>query len=50
MSVLCGFTPERWRVGVQIVGRYQDERGVVRFAHTCAQATGCWKQAPSRAL
>jgi Asp-tRNA(Asn)/Glu-tRNA(Gln) amidotransferase A subunit family amidase len=40
MAVLCGCTPEGWPVGVPIVGRYQDERGVVRFAHAFAQATG----------
>jgi hypothetical protein len=50
MAVLYGFTPEGWPVGVQIVGRSQDERGVLRFAHAFAQATGCWKHAPSRAL
>jgi amidase len=50
MSVLCGFTPEGWPVGVQIVGRSQDERGVVRLAHAFAQATGFWKQAPALAL
>ena len=50
MSMLCGFTPEGWPVGVQIVGRYQDELGVVRLAHTFEQAPGFWKQAPSSAL
>ena len=50
MAVLCGFTPEGWPVGVQIVGRSQDERGVLRLAHAFEQATGFWKQAPSLAL
>jgi amidase len=50
MSVLCGVTPEGVPVGVQVVGRYQDEQGVVRFAHAFAQATGFWKPAPSSAL
>jgi amidase len=50
MAVLCGFTPEGWPVGVQIVGRSQDERGVVRLAHAFAQATGFWKHAPALAL
>ena len=50
MSVLCGFTSEGLPVGVQIVGRSQDELGVVRLAHAFAQATGFWKQAPSIAL
>src|SRR5688572_3760334 len=50
MSVLCGCTPEGVPVGVQIVGRYQDELGVVRFAHAFEHTTGCWQQAPSSAL
>ena len=50
MSVLCGFMPEGLPVGVQIVGRYQDELGVLQLAHAFEQATGFWKQAPSIAL
>ena len=50
MPVLCGLTPEGVPVGVPIVGRSQDELGVVRFAHAFEQATGFWKPAPSRAL
>jgi amidase len=50
MSVLCGFTPEGWPIGVQIMGRSQDEPSVLRLVHACEQATGFWRQAPSIAL
>jgi amidase len=33
ISVPCGFTPEGLPVGVQIVGRYRDEFGVLQLAH-----------------
>jgi amidase len=46
ISVPCGFTPEGWPVGVQIVGRHQDEWGVLQLAHAFEQATGVWKQRP----
>ena len=46
ISVPCGFTPEGLPVGVQIVGRYQDEWGVLQLAHAFEQATGFWKQRP----
>lgn len=46
ISVPCGFTPEGLPVGLQIVGRYRDELGVLRLAHAFEQATGFWRQAP----
>jgi amidase len=46
ISVPCGFTPEGLPVGVQIVGRYRDDIGVLQMAYAFQQATGFWKQAP----
>ena len=46
ISVPCGFTPDGLPVGVQIVGRHQDDFGVLQLAHAFEQATGFWKQRP----
>jgi amidase len=46
ISVPCGFTSDGLPVGVQIVGRYHDEWGVLQLAHAFEQATGFWKQRP----
>jgi amidase len=50
ISVPCGFTPEGLPVGVQIVGRYRDEFGVLQLAHAFEQATGFWKKRPALAM
>jgi amidase len=47
ISVPCGFTPEGLPVGVQIVGRHQDDLGVLQLAHAFEQATGFWKRRPA---
>jgi amidase len=47
ISVPCGFTPEGLPVGVQIVGRHQDELGVLQLAYAFEQATGVWRQQPA---
>jgi amidase len=47
ISVPCGFTPEGLPVGVQIVGRHQDDFGVLQLAHAFEEATGFWRQRPS---
>jgi amidase len=47
ISVPCGFTPEGLPVGVQIVGRHQDELGVLQLAHAFEQATQFWRQRPA---
>jgi amidase len=47
ISVPCGFTAEGLPVGVQIVGRHQDERGVLQLAYAFEQATGLWKHKPA---
>jgi amidase len=46
ISVPCGFTPEGLPVGVQIVGRHQDEFGVLQLAYAFQEATQCWQQRP----
>ena len=46
ISVPCGFTEDGLPVGIQIVGRHQDELGVLQLAHAFEQATGFWKQRP----
>ncbi|HEU5102781.1 MAG TPA: amidase [Roseiflexaceae bacterium] len=46
ISVPCGFTPEGLPVGVQIVGRHQDEMGLLQLAFAFEQATEFWKRRP----
>jgi amidase len=46
ISVPCGFTPEGLPVGVQIVGRHQDDLGVLQLAHAFEQSTGLWRRRP----
>jgi amidase len=50
ISVPCGFTPDGLPVGVQIVGRYRDEFGVLQLANAFEEATGLWKRQPPVAL
>jgi len=50
ISVPCGFTPEGLPVGVQIVGRYRDEFGVLQLAHAFESATRFGRQHPAIAL
>ena len=40
ISVPAGFTPEGLPVGLQIVGRHQDDWGVLQIAHAFEQASG----------
>ena len=47
ISVPCGFTPEGLPVGVQIVGRHQDDFGVLQLAHAFEQATGVGLRRPA---
>jgi amidase len=46
ISVPCGFTKDGLPVGVQIVGRHQDDLGVLQLAYAFEQATGFGKQKP----
>lgn len=49
ISVPCGFTAEGLPVGVQIVGRHQDDFGVLQLAYAFEQATQLWKRRPPMA-
>jgi amidase len=40
ISVPAGFTPEGLPVGLQIVGRHQDDWGVLQIAHAFGQVSG----------
>ena len=46
VSVPCGFSPEGLPIGVQIVGRYRDDFGVLQLAYAFQQATNFRQQAP----
>lgn len=50
ISVPCGFTDSGLPVGVQIVGRHQDDLGVLQLAYAFQQATQTWQQRPDVAL
>jgi amidase len=50
ISVPCGFTKDGLPVGIQIVGRHQDDLGVLQLAYVFEQATGFWKQKPPLVL
>ncbi len=47
ISMPCGFTPEGVPVGVQIVGRHEDDFGVLQLAYAFQEATGIWQQRPA---
>jgi amidase len=49
ISVPCGFTPEGLPVGVQIVGRHQDDFGVLQLAYAFEQATNVGQRRPALA-
>jgi len=46
ISVPAGFAENGLPVGLQIVGRYRDDFGVLQLAHAFEQATQCWKRRP----
>ena len=46
ISVPAGFTPKGLPVGLQIVGRYRDDFGVLQLAHAFEEATQHWKRRP----
>ncbi len=46
ISVPAGFTPEGLPVGLQIVGRFRDDFGVLQLAHAFESATLTWKEKP----
>jgi amidase len=47
VSVPCGFTDEGLPIGIQIVGRWGDDLGVLRAAHAFEQATGYGSRRPT---
>lgn len=51
ISVPAGFTADAkpLPVGLQIVGRYRDDFGVLQLAHAFEQQTGTWRQRPPTA-
>jgi amidase len=46
ISVPAAFTDDGLPVGIQIVGRYRDDFGVLQLAHAFEQATQLWKRRP----
>jgi amidase len=48
-SVPAGFTADGLPVGIQIVGRYRDDAGVLEIAHAFEQATGFGRKRPALA-
>jgi amidase len=46
ISVPAGFTDQGLPVGIQIVGRFRDDFGVLQLAHAFEQATGAWRRRP----
>jgi amidase len=49
ISVPAGFTPGGLPVGLQIVGRYRDDFGVLQLAHAFEGETEVWKRRPALA-
>jgi amidase len=47
VSVPAGFTSEGLPVGIQIVGRYRDDLGVLQMAHAFELATGFGRKRPA---
>jgi amidase len=47
ISVPGGFSSEGLPVGIQIVGRYRDDLGVLQIAHAFEQATGFGRRRPA---
>ena len=50
ISVPCGFTADGLPVGLQLVGRPQDDLGVLQLAHAFEKATGFYNKVPDLAL
>jgi amidase len=46
ISVPAAFTPGGLPVGMQIIGRYRDDFGVLQLAHAFEAATQVWKRRP----
>ncbi len=50
VSVPAGFTDDGLPIGIQIVGRYRDDLGVLQIGHAFEQATGFGKKRPPIAV
>jgi len=50
ISVPAGFTDDGLPVGIQIVGRFRDDFGVLQLAHVFEQATGFGRRRPEIAV
>ncbi len=50
ISVPAGFTPDGLPVGIQIVGRYRDDFGILQIAHAFEEGTGFGLKRPPLAL
>ena len=50
ISVPCGFTVDGLPVGIQLVGRHQDDLGVLQLAHAFEKETQCHKNIPNIAM
>jgi amidase len=50
ISVPAGFTSDGLPVGIQIVGRYREDRRLLEFAHAFEQATNIGRRRPSIAI
>jgi len=50
ISVPCGFTDNGLPVGIQIVGRHNDDLGVLQLAYSFEKLTEIWKKHPSLLL
>jgi amidase len=50
ISVPAGFTSDGLPVGIQIVGRYRDDFGVLQIAHAFERATGFGRRRPAAAV
>ena len=50
ISVPAGFTAEGLPVGIQIVGRYRDDFGVLQLAHAFEALTQTWTRRPPAAV
>ena len=47
LAVPCDFTSQGLPVGLQIVGRHQDDWGVLQLGHALEQSTELWKRMPA---
>jgi amidase len=47
ISVPCAFNPDGLPVGIQIVGRFRDDLGVLQLAHAFESATQLWRRRPA---